>query len=203
MTFDPAQHFMKLKGKDYLPVAWRLVWFREDHPNWSIRTTLVEHDAEVGRALMKACIFDETARSIGEGHKMETRRDFADYLEKAETGAIGRALAALGYGTQFAPELDESLRLVDTSQASVNLPTRERDVEDVDMVRSADDVMWKGWERVYAAAHDLGLKVPEIRLPINRSDLDATGKQVRADVLERRRQLAKEDDARAQAQPAF
>ncbi len=29
------------------------------------------------------------------------------------SGAIGRALAALGYGTQFAPELDEQHRIVD------------------------------------------------------------------------------------------
>lgn len=30
---------------------------------------------------------------------MEVKSSFADYAEKAETGAIGRALAALGYGT--------------------------------------------------------------------------------------------------------
>ncbi|HTD18454.1 MAG TPA: hypothetical protein VK667_02885, partial [Ktedonobacteraceae bacterium] len=36
------------------------------------------------------------------------------YIEKAETGAIGRALAALGYGTQFAPELNEEHRIVDS-----------------------------------------------------------------------------------------
>jgi hypothetical protein len=34
---------------------------------------------------------------------MEKAASFSDFLEKAETGAIGRALAALGYGTQFAP----------------------------------------------------------------------------------------------------
>ena len=34
--------------------------------------------------------------------------------EKAETKAVGRALAMLGYGTQFAPELDEGERIVDS-----------------------------------------------------------------------------------------
>jgi hypothetical protein len=38
---------------------------------------------------------------------MEDIKGFGDYLEKAETGAYGRALGALGYGTQFAPEFDE------------------------------------------------------------------------------------------------
>ena len=39
---------------------------------------------------------------------------FADYLEKAETRAVGRALAMCGYGTQFAPELEERERIVDS-----------------------------------------------------------------------------------------
>src|SRR6266704_618464 len=47
------------------------------------------------------------------GTKSETAASFPDFIEKAETGAIGRALAALGYGTQFAPELDEEHRIVD------------------------------------------------------------------------------------------
>lgn len=47
------------------------------------------------------------------GTKMETRGDFGDFVEKAETGAIGRALAMCGYGTQFAPELAEGARIVD------------------------------------------------------------------------------------------
>jgi hypothetical protein len=37
-----------------------------------------------------------------------------DFGPKAETGAIGRALAALGFGTQFAIELSEDDRIVDT-----------------------------------------------------------------------------------------
>jgi hypothetical protein len=45
--------------------------------------------------------------------KMENVRGFPDYLEKSETGAVGRALAFCGYGTQFAPELEESNRLAD------------------------------------------------------------------------------------------
>ena len=38
---------------------------------------------------------------------------FPDYIEKAETGAIGRALAMCGYGTLQAPEFDEQDRLAD------------------------------------------------------------------------------------------
>jgi len=57
---------------------------------------------------------------IGTGTKSENAASFADFGEKAETGAIGRALAALGYGTQFAPELDEGHRIVDSPVARAN-----------------------------------------------------------------------------------
>jgi hypothetical protein len=112
--FKPEEHFLLLKGKQYLPTAWRLVWFRQDHPGGHIVTELLEHDAAAGLAVFKATVSYMDAAgdgpmASGTGHGSETRKDFGDYLEKAETKAIGRALAVLGYGTQFAQELDEGL----------------------------------------------------------------------------------------------
>ena len=113
MAFNPNEHMMKLKGKDYLQVMWRLVWFREDKPLWSIDTLLQEADAD--HAIFKAVISDENGAVKSTGHGSESKRDFGDYLEKAETKAVGRALAMLGYGTQFtATELDEGERIVDS-----------------------------------------------------------------------------------------
>lgn len=110
--FDPKAHMMNLKGKEYLQVMWRLVWFREDHPDWSIDSSAIEADAE--HAVFKAVICDENGIQKSSGHGSESKRDFGDFLEKAETKAVGRALAMLGYGTQFAPELDEGERIVDS-----------------------------------------------------------------------------------------
>jgi hypothetical protein len=107
MAFNPNEKLMSLKGKDYLEVKWRLVWFRQEHPDWGISTQIVEHSIEKRYAVVKATITDATGRVVAEGTKMEDAKGFADYLEKAETGAIGRALGILGYGTQFAPEFDE------------------------------------------------------------------------------------------------
>lgn len=50
---------------------------------------------------------------IAIARKKETEIGFPDYIEKAETGAIGRALAVWGYGTLQAPEFDEQDRLAD------------------------------------------------------------------------------------------
>lgn len=109
-----------IKGKDYLQVAHRLVWFREDHPNWTISTELVEANTEKQYVIFRATIKDETDRIIATAHKVETKAGFSDYLEKAETGSVGRALAMCGYGTQFAPELDEAERLADAPTQSLS-----------------------------------------------------------------------------------
>lgn len=107
---------MNIKGKDYLQVAYRLVWFREEHPNWSIET---EVNRTKDETFSKAIIKDELGRIISTAHKFEDKNGFADHAEKSETGAIGRALALCGYGTQFEPELEEGTeRLADSPLVS-------------------------------------------------------------------------------------
>jgi len=138
--FDPREHVMQLKSrdgsKDYLPVQWRLVWFRDMCPEGTIDTQEMEVDLDrevtvdafvwnaekkrsekvqktaSGYARFKAVVADgKGGRATGTGS--ECAADFTDFIEKAETKAIGRALAALGYGTQFAPEFNEEHRIVD------------------------------------------------------------------------------------------
>jgi len=139
-SFNPREHLMTIKNRqsaaDYLPVQWRLVWFREQCPQGTIFTELVHMDLDkevesevmqwdsetrrmksvtrhgYGVAVFKATITDGRGGS-STGYGSEKASDFGDFLEKAETKAIGRALAALGYGTQFAPELNEEHRIVD------------------------------------------------------------------------------------------
>ena len=110
--FNPNEHLMDLKGKAYLQVMWRLVWFREEKPLWSIDTKLEQ--LTENHAVFSAKIFDENGMQKSAGYGSESVKDFRDFIEKAETKAVGRALAMLGYGTQFAPELDEEERIVDS-----------------------------------------------------------------------------------------
>lgn len=116
-TFDPSAHMTDLKGRQYLQVMWRLVWFREDFPGGRIETELVRLDEQAGHAVFKATVTqirDGEILGSATGYGSESVKDFRDYIEKAETKATGRALAMLGYGTQFAPEMDEGARIVDS-----------------------------------------------------------------------------------------
>lgn len=102
-TFDPSKYLTKVGGADYLEVKWRLVWLRELHPDAAIETELVSHDGNL--AVFRARVSIPGGGSAT-GWGSEGVDDFRDYLEKAETKALGRALAALGFGTQFCPDFD-------------------------------------------------------------------------------------------------
>lgn len=107
---------LNLKGKEYLQVAERVLWFNEEHPEWSIETEFPMETNQMAKA--KATVRDEKGRIRATSHKIETASGFPDFHEKAETGAIGRALALLGYGTQFtAGDLDEGERVVDSPRS--------------------------------------------------------------------------------------
>lgn len=108
-----------LKGKDYLMVAYRIQWLNED-PNvgsFDIQTSFSQISDEQTVAHCKVILYDKEAKFLraATATKRETKKDFPDHTEKAETSAVGRALAMLGYGTQFAiSDLDEGNRLADS-----------------------------------------------------------------------------------------
>jgi hypothetical protein len=95
---------INIHGKDYQTVALRVTKLRNEHKDWSITTDILCADAE--SVLMKATVSDESGRVIGTGHAEEKRGkgiNAMSALENCETSAIGRALAACGYGgTEYA-----------------------------------------------------------------------------------------------------
>lgn len=102
-TFDPRRFVTRVGGADYLEVKWRVYWLRTEHPDAIISTEMVSHENSV--AVFKAQVTIPGGGSAT-GWGSEGYDDFRDYLEKAETKALGRALAALGFGTQFTPDFD-------------------------------------------------------------------------------------------------
>src|SRR5258708_17553981 len=98
----------------YLPVAWRLYWFRTENPKGRIDSHALTLDLERGAAIFETYVEREDGGSA-RMHGSETAGDWKDYIEKAQTKSLGRALAAVGYGSQFTDdEVTEGERIVDS-----------------------------------------------------------------------------------------
>lgn len=140
VPFNPKKHLTKLKSskgeQEYLEVKWRLVWFHEkcEHGKITILHSHVDPDQAITKEMpvwddstRKMVKKEKTAKGfawfhvrvedgegrVGEAIGSECALDFEDYPEKAQTKAMGRALAEVGYGTQFDPTLNELPRIVD------------------------------------------------------------------------------------------
>jgi hypothetical protein len=167
-TFNPNEHLIQLKSKqgtqDYLEVKWRIAWFRSVYPHGTIdaEEIQVDLDREVsaeayvwnaekrrsekvtkqakGYARFRAIVANgEGGRATGT--KSENAANFPDYIEKAESGAIGRALANLGFGTQFTgDELAEHDRVVD---APVNNTAPSGNAPITDQQRESIQKLWR------------------------------------------------------------
>lgn len=89
------------KARLYMNVQGRLMWYRAEHPEGVIETKVINCEPVI---IIQATVYAGDAKAegmatvrSGKGTSWEGRD-----VEKAETASIGRALAALGYGTQFA-----------------------------------------------------------------------------------------------------
>jgi len=110
--FDPKSKISNLRGKEYLEVKWRLVWFRDDRKDGTILTEVISTTP----LMVKATVMDGNkvlATGYGSAQVKQGAVWAGREIEKAETAAIGRALAHAGYGTQFTDE-DEGEHLADT-----------------------------------------------------------------------------------------
>lgn len=109
--FNPNRYLRDIKGQPYLPVAARLAWFRHDHRDGIMETT--PHSITPEIAIFHARITTQDGASAT-GYGSCTPDQFpAGWIEKAETKALGRALAALGYGTLATDDFDDDGALAD------------------------------------------------------------------------------------------
>lgn len=110
-----------IKGKAYVQVADRVIYFNETYPDGSITTELLSEPQD-DRVVIKATVTPKEGRSftghaqevVGEGFINKTSA-----MENAETSAVGRALAMMGIG------VIESIASVDEINKAQTSPQNE------------------------------------------------------------------------------
>jgi hypothetical protein len=91
---------VNIKGKEYVEVNERLIYFRKTYPKFSLTTDVVEKTDQSITIL--ASILNEEGRVIANGIAEEIKGSTfinkTSYVENCETSAWGRALANFGIG---------------------------------------------------------------------------------------------------------
>lgn len=94
---------ISIKGKDYVLVSDRVLYFNENYPNGSISTELISNATD-DMVVVKATVLPDytTPQRIFTGYSQATWGDGyinkTSALENCETSAVGRALGFMGIG---------------------------------------------------------------------------------------------------------
>ena len=131
--FNPAEFTRELPNDDgslslYLDVKYRMLWFRLHRPNGKIDTEIIHVDEKSAVVCCKLYSdrSDPTDQYLAKScaQRFVSQEKYGDrYLEIAETAAIGRVLAAAGYGTQFCGATDMLTGII--ADAPVDMTTME------------------------------------------------------------------------------
>jgi hypothetical protein len=113
----------------------------------------------------------------------------ANAMMKAETKAKRRVTLSLcGLGVLDESEVDSvpGAYRVDVESGEVHQPIKDQaPADDRDLVRSADDRLWRRWLQILSDAQAVGLNPQQVRLPIERQTLIDYATEIKADVERR------------------
>lgn len=113
---------VNIHGRQYKTVALRVSEFREAYPieiGWAINTEIIRADDQA--CVVQAFIRNPEGVAVATGYAEENRTNTGvnstSALENAETSAIGRALAAAGFGGDEYASADEVANAVKQQSA--------------------------------------------------------------------------------------
>lgn len=105
MTKDLKSKAISIKGKDYVQVKDRIIFFNENYPNGAIVTELLS-DPTANMVVVRATVTPDisiverrfTGHSQARWDDKSSMVNSSSAMENAETSAVGRALALMGIG---------------------------------------------------------------------------------------------------------
>ena len=111
---------VNIKGKEYVEVNERLIYFRKTYPNYSLTSEVLEKTEK--SILILATISDDNGRVISTGmaeeEKGSTFINKTSYVENCETSAVGRALGMMGIGIETSIATAEEVKQAINTQTS-------------------------------------------------------------------------------------
>ena len=148
-----------IRGKEYQTVALRVSKFREAFPLHALTSTVVARDEDC--VVMQAQIADETGRILATGHAEEYRKtsqiNKTSALENCETSAIGRALAAFGFGgTEFASANEVQNAIHQQSAPPANDAPAKKRAEPLEGPHTSKTALWKAVRAFVHEVHGCG-----------------------------------------------
>ena len=128
---------INIKGKEYVEVNERLIYFRKNFPNFSLTSEVLEKTEK--SILILATISNDEGKVIATGmaeeEKGSTFINKTSYVENCETSAWGRALANFGIGLETsvasADEVQNAIAQQEEKPKNILLDINEEKMEDV------------------------------------------------------------------------
>lgn len=124
LAYDPAPLVRTVDGAPYLDRKHRLAWLRAADPSAEIDATLAS--APSATTLIVRVAITTSAGAEASAYGSAAPEEAADPLALAEDRALGRALAFLGYGAEYAGELDEAPAPPPSAPPPASTPPPER-----------------------------------------------------------------------------
>lgn len=146
---------MKIGQKEYTEVAERVKIFRNDYKGWKLQTEMVHYEPSV-RVVFKATVYNDQGVIESTGFAEEEKGEpvlsngrsninYDNYVEIAETSAIGRALGFIGIGINSGiASADEVVNAVYKQESRINKSTA---------VQSQDIKWWDGESEIQLFDH--------------------------------------------------
>ena len=139
----PVDGVINIRGRSYNTVSKRVNDYRRVYgiaDGWGLLTEIVSIDAE--RVVMLAEVMSPDGRLVAVGHAEEVRSaskiNQTSALENCESSAIGRALAAAGFGGSEYASADEVQRAIQAQEAREVTQAKEH-AERMEEVRKWSD----------------------------------------------------------------
>jgi len=135
---------INIKGKEYVEVNERLIYFRKNFPNYSLTTEIVDKTDQSITIL--ASILNEEGRVLANGlaeeFKGSTFINKTSYVENCETSAWGRALGNLGIGLETSVASADEVQNAIANQGKSKVSSKTPPKKQTSIVLNIGDENW-------------------------------------------------------------